>query len=338
VRIDAARVAEVQVDLRRLPADQQELRGSLMMHGYNFTERVRRVLALAREEASGLHHEYVGTEHILLGVLREGGGTASSVITNFGVNSRDLRTRVIELARPASRVQSMRGPDLPYTSRAKKTLELAMSEARGLHHDYVGTEHLLLGLLHEGKGVGAQALNAMGITLDGARKETIRVLVGAGGHLSTRRSPHSSREGLAAFPQRLREVIADAFEIAAERGSADVTQAHAMIALLEHGDGMANTALDRLKLDRGEALFALNDLAPRTGVTVAPETVMSASSQLTASLAAMEDAQHESRAAVPGTQHLLLGILATSSEIAAILVAQGISLEATREEIRRGTG
>src|SRR5215467_3248399 len=83
LRIGAPRVAKVQVDLRRLPQHQQELRGSLSMQGYNFTERVRQVLAMAREEAAGLRHEYVGTEHMLLGVIREGQGTASAVITNF---------------------------------------------------------------------------------------------------------------------------------------------------------------------------------------------------------------------------------------------------------------
>src|SRR5262249_41845843 len=150
----------------RLPSDQQELRGSVTMfstsRGYNFTERVRKVLALAREEATDLHHEYVGTEHILLGVIREGHGTANDVISNFGVNGRELRSRVVDVVKAgpeAGGAQRSPRPDLPYTSRAKKTLELAMSESRGLHHNYVGTEHLLLGLLHEGKGIAAQVLN-----------------------------------------------------------------------------------------------------------------------------------------------------------------------------------
>src|SRR5215471_1343433 len=108
------------------------------MNGYNFTERVRLVLALAREEAAGLYHQYVGTEHILLGVIREGKGTAAAVITNFGVSGSELRARVIELARQGSPTDERR-VDLPYTSRAKKTLEFAMTEARGLNHRYVGT-------------------------------------------------------------------------------------------------------------------------------------------------------------------------------------------------------
>jgi len=308
------------------------------MNGYNFTERVRKVLALAREEASGLHYEYVGTEHILLGVIREGGGTASAVITNFGVSGRELRSHVIELAKPATETRGRPAHDLPYTSRAKKSLELAMTEARGFNHNYVGTEHLLLGLLHEGKGLAAQALNDLGITLEPAREETLRVLVGAGGHLSPRRSSHVGREALAAYPQRLREVMADAYDIAAERGSVEVTPAHAMIALLEHGEGMANAALDRLKIDRTVVLFALNDLAPQAATAVSPDAVLNPSAQLASALAAMEASQRESHAAVPGTQHLLLGVLATCTEVAAVFEAIGLTYDIVRDEIRRGTG
>jgi ATP-dependent Clp protease ATP-binding subunit ClpA len=311
------------------------------MNGYNFTERVRKVLALAREEASELNYEYVGTEHILLGVIREGGGTASAVITNFGVNEKQLRSHVMELAEQAPDTRGLRWGrrvDLPYTSRAKKTLELAMSEARGLNHNYVGTEHLLLGLLHEGKGLAAQALNDVGITLEAAREETMRVLVGAGGQFSPRRTSHVGRETLVAYPQRLREVISDAYDIAAERGATEVTPAHAMIAIIEHGEGMANTALDRLKIDRAEVLFALNDLAPQSGGTVPPDAVLKPNQLLELGLAAMEAAQRESHAAVPGTQHLLLGILSTSSDVAAVFTATGVTYEMVRDEIRRGTG
>jgi ATP-dependent Clp protease ATP-binding subunit ClpA len=307
------------------------------MNGYNFTERVRKVLAMAREEASGLHHEYVGTEHILLGMIREGSNTATAVITNFGVSGRDLRARVIDLTRPGD-AKSPSRPDLPYTSRAKKSLEFAMTEARELNHSYVGTEHLLLGLLREANGAAAEALNALGITLEPAREETMRVLVGAGGHLSPRGPTHVGREMLAAYPQRLREVMADAYDIAAERGSTEVTPAHAMISLLEHGEGMANTALDRLKVDRGVILFALNDLAPQAGNSVSPDAVLNPTAPLALGLAAMEASQREAHAAVPGTQHLLLGILRTSPEIAAVFEAVGVKYDMIREEIRRCSG
>jgi ATP-dependent Clp protease ATP-binding subunit ClpA len=330
-------MAKVQADLRQLPADQQELRRSLMMNGYNFTERVRKVLALAREEASELQYEYVGTEHILLGMIREGASTATAVMTNFGVNGQELRSHVLELAKPA-RTRWRPGPDLPYTSRAKKTLEYAMTEARGFNHSYVGTEHLLLGILREGKGLAAQALNSAGITLDDAREETLRVLDGAAGRRSPRQSQRGFRESLASYPQRLREVMADAHDIAAERGSIDVTPAHATIALLEHRDGMANTALDRLSFDHATALFALSDLAPHLGSPVSPDAVMTPSPELAVALLAAEAEQRDAHASVPGTHHILLGLLAACADVAAVFEAQGFGYEVVREEIRRGTG
>jgi ATP-dependent Clp protease ATP-binding subunit ClpC len=146
-----------------------------MMNGYNFTERVRKVLAMAREEAARLHHEYVGTEHILLGLIREGEGVAATVLQNLSVELDDIQQKIEETVKKGKAGQTT-GPDLPYTSRAKKVLELAMSEARELNHSYVGTEHLLLGLLREEKGIAAQVLTDAGVNLDAARAETLRIL------------------------------------------------------------------------------------------------------------------------------------------------------------------
>ncbi|MEP6495203.1 MAG: ATP-dependent Clp protease ATP-binding subunit [bacterium] len=145
------------------------------MNGYNFTERVRKVLAMAREEAARLHHEYVGTEHILLGLIREGEGVAATVLQNLSVELDDVQQKIEETVKKGKAGQTT-GPDLPYTSRAKKVLELAMSEARELNHSYVGTEHLLLGLLREEKGIAAQVLTDAGVNLDAARAETLRIL------------------------------------------------------------------------------------------------------------------------------------------------------------------
>jgi len=145
------------------------------MNGYNFTERVRKVLAMAREEAARLHHEYVGTEHILLGLIREGEGVAAAVLQNLSVDLDEVQQKIEETVKKGKGTQAT-GPDLPYTSRAKKVLELAMSEARELNHSYVGTEHLLLGLLREKKGIAAQVLVDGGITLEKARLETLRLL------------------------------------------------------------------------------------------------------------------------------------------------------------------
>src|SRR5919205_626373 len=145
------------------------------MNGYNFTERVRKVLAMAREEAARLHHEYVGTEHILLGLIREGEGVAAAVLQNLSVDLDEIQQKIEETVKKGKAAQTT-GPDLPYTSRAKKVLELAMSEARELNHSYVGTEHLLLGLLREEKGIAAQVLTDAGVNLEAARAETLRIL------------------------------------------------------------------------------------------------------------------------------------------------------------------
>ncbi|MEP6905365.1 MAG: Clp protease N-terminal domain-containing protein, partial [Gemmatimonadales bacterium] len=145
------------------------------MNGYNFTERVRKVLAMAREEAERLRHEYVGTEHILLGLIREGEGVAAAVLQSLNVDLDEIQQKIEDTVKKG-KAAAATGPDLPYTSRAKKVLELAMAEARDLTHNYVGTEHLLLGLLREEKGIAAQVLTDAGINLDAARTETLRLL------------------------------------------------------------------------------------------------------------------------------------------------------------------
>jgi ATP-dependent Clp protease ATP-binding subunit ClpC len=145
------------------------------MNGYNFTDRVRKVLQMAREEAARLHHEYVGTEHILLGLIREGEGVAAAVLQNLNVDLDDIQQKIEETVKKG-KAAAAAGPDLPYTSRAKKVLELAMTEARELNHSYVGTEHLLLGLLREEKGIAAQVLTDAGVSLEASRAETLRLL------------------------------------------------------------------------------------------------------------------------------------------------------------------
>ncbi len=141
---------------------------------YNFTDRVRKVLAMAREEAIRLQHDYVGTEHILLGLIREGEGVAAAVLTNLSVDLEQIQERIEESVRRGKATIAL--GELPYTSRAKKVLEFAMAEARELNHSYVGTEHLLLGLLREEKGIAAEVLNQLGVTLEEARRQTLKLL------------------------------------------------------------------------------------------------------------------------------------------------------------------
>src|SRR5690606_2907407 len=134
----------------------------------------RKVLAMAREEAIRLQHDYVGTEHILLGLIREGEGVAAAVLMNLNVDLEQIHERVEESVRKGKATIAL--GELPYTSRAKKVLEYAMAEARELNHSYVGTEHLLLGLLREERGIAAQVLNSLGVSLEEARAQTLKLL------------------------------------------------------------------------------------------------------------------------------------------------------------------
>lgn len=141
-----------------------------------FTDRARKVMWLANQEAQRFNHEYVGTEHILLGLVKEGVGVAAHVLASFGIDLRKIRLEVEKL------IQS--GPDivtigkLPQTPGTKKVMELAIEEARELNDNHVGTEHLLLGLLRHNEGVAASVLNNLGVSHDYARVYTLALLKG----------------------------------------------------------------------------------------------------------------------------------------------------------------
>ncbi len=138
-----------------------------------FSERARRVLTLAQEEAQHLNHNYIGTEHILLGLVREEEGVAAKILTNLGVGLNKVRSAVEFIT---GRGEKPTTGEIGLTPRAKRVIELAIDEARHLGHNYIGTEHLLLGLVHEGEGVAAGVLDSFGITLERARAETTRIL------------------------------------------------------------------------------------------------------------------------------------------------------------------
>ena len=144
-----------------------------------FTERVRRVMHFAREEAGRLQHDYIGTEHLLLGLLREGEGVAAVVLMNIGLDIEQVRRAVEEAVPPSGGTLTI--GDLPFNAGAKRALELAIEEAKELGHNYIGTEHLLLGLLREGDGIAAKALMRLGVALERLREATLELLGGGGG-------------------------------------------------------------------------------------------------------------------------------------------------------------
>ena len=138
-----------------------------------FTERARKVLTLAQEEAQRFNHNYIGTEHLLLGLVREGDGVAAKVLANLGVELPKVRSAVEFIIGRGDR--SVTG-DIGLTPRAKKVIELAVDEARRLNHHYIGTEHLLLGLVREGEGIAAGVLESLGVSLEKVRNQIIHVL------------------------------------------------------------------------------------------------------------------------------------------------------------------
>jgi len=139
-----------------------------------FTDRARKVMQLANQEAQRFNHEYIGTEHILLGVVKEGSGVAANVLKNLDVDLRKIRLEVEKLVQNGPEMVTM--GKLPQTPRAKKVIEFSMEEARNLNHNYVGTEHVLLGLLREQEGVAAQVPLNIGLKLEEVREEVLNLL------------------------------------------------------------------------------------------------------------------------------------------------------------------
>jgi len=143
------------------------------MYDRFFTDRARKVMALASQEARRFNHEYVGTEHILLGLIKEGDGVAANVLKYLGVDLDKARQSVEQIL-PIGDDSSF--DDRSLTPRAKKVMEYASQEARDLNHNYGGTEHILLGLLREQEGVAAQVLTNLGVKVDEVRRETLNLL------------------------------------------------------------------------------------------------------------------------------------------------------------------
>src|SRR6056297_3344320 len=165
-----------------------------------FTDRARRVVVLAQEEARMLNHNYIGTEHILLGLIHEGEGVAAKALESMGISLEAVRNQVTEII---GRGQTAPAGHIPFTPRAKKVLELSLREALQLGHNYIGTEHILLGLIREGEGVAAQVLQKLGAELQKVRQTVIQLLsgpsgseeqaaAGTGGSAGTSRSESSS--------------------------------------------------------------------------------------------------------------------------------------------------
>lgn len=174
-----------------------------------FTDRARRVVVLAQEEAKMLNHNYIGTEHILLGLIHEGEGVAAKALESLGISLDAVREQVQDII---GQGQQQPTGHIPFTPRAKKVLELSLREALQLGHNYIGTEHILLGLIREGEGVAAQVLVKLGADLNRVRQQVIQLLsgyqgkeqvqVGANEQTGTQEAARSSTSSAATSPRR----------------------------------------------------------------------------------------------------------------------------------------
>ncbi len=142
--------------------------------GTRFTERAQRVILIAQEEAKRLNHDYVGTEHILLGLVALGEGVSAQVLTNLNVDIRKVRSEIEKIVGTGDNMMLL--GEIPFTPRAKKVLEYAVEEAQHMGHTYIGTEHILMGLIREEEGVAARVLDNLGLKLETVREEVMNLL------------------------------------------------------------------------------------------------------------------------------------------------------------------
>jgi len=141
-----------------------------------FTDSARKVMALSNQEVQRFNHEYIGTEHILLGLIKEGSGTGAAVLKNLGVDIEKMLLEMEQLFKLKGRPDKVTMDKQPPTPLAKKVIEYAIEEARSLNHEYIGTEHILLGLLRESEGIAAQVLVNLGVSIERVRMEILKLL------------------------------------------------------------------------------------------------------------------------------------------------------------------
>ena len=201
-----------------------------------FTDRARRVVVLAQEEARMLNHNYIGTEHILLGLIHEGEGVAAKALESLGISLEAVRQQVEEIIGQGQQAPS---GHIPFTPRAKKVLELSLREALQLGHNYIGTEHILLGLIREGGGVAAKALELLGISLEAVRQH-VGEIIGQG---------QQAPSGHIPFTPRAKKVLELSLREALQLGHNYIGTEHILLGLIREGEGVAAQVLVKLGAD-----------------------------------------------------------------------------------------
>src|SRR5438094_3231375 len=230
-----------------------------------FNDRAKRVLALAQDEAIRFNHNYIGTEHLLLGLVREGEGVAARALDSLGVELSKVRTAV-EFT--IGRSDSTTSPsEITLSPRTKKVIELAIDEARKLGHSHVGTEHLLLGLVREGEGIASGVLESMGISLEALRRKVLETLGTSGqprGDQPQRgaSAPHP-RGPFSRFDHTSKRVLALSQDEAVRFGHTWIGTEHLMLGLIREGESVAARALDSLGVELGAARAAVEKVIQR---------------------------------------------------------------------------
>ena len=214
-----------------------------------FTDRARRVVVLAQEEARMLNHNYIGTEHILLGLIHEGEGVAAKALESLGISLEAVRQQVEEIIGQGQQAPS---GHIPFTPRAKKVLELALREATQLGHAHIGTEHILLGLIHEGEGVAAKALESLGIALEGVRQQ-VEEIIGQG---------QQAPSGHIPFTPRAKKVLELSLREALQLNHDYIGTEHILLGLVREGEGVAAQVLVTLGGSLSRVRDKVIELAP----------------------------------------------------------------------------
>ena len=310
-----------------------------------FNDRAKRVLALAQDEAIRFNHNYIGTEHLLLGLVREGEGAAARALESLGVELSNVRTGVEFII---GRGDSASTPtEITLSPRTKKVIEFAIDESRKLGHSHVGTEHLLLGLVREGGHVGAKVLESLGLTLEKVRDQVIATLglprreVGASAPESVPphvfgTHPQSTGQFTGPFDRftdRAKRVLALAQDEAIRFNHNYIGTEHILIGLIREEEGVAARVLRTLGVELDKARTALGFIVGRGDAVVAPsEITLSPRTKKVIELA-MDEARKLGHTRV-STEHMLLGLAREGEGIASgIIESLGVSMDKVRKAV-----
>jgi ATP-dependent Clp protease ATP-binding subunit ClpA len=295
-----------------------------------FNDRAKRVLALAQDEAVRFNHNYIGTEHLLLGLVREGEGAAARVLDSLGIELSKVRMSVESMIGRGD--PAVRPSEITLSPRTKKVIELAIDEARKLGHSHVGTEHLLLGLVREGGHVGAKVLESLGVTLEKVRAQVIAVVGQPHGQGGPVADPHDvpATGPFDLLDRPARRVLGLAEEEARQMRHNWIGTEHVLIAVLR-SDGVAQRALQELGVTLDQARAGVFKAVPPretdvTGITVTPRvrTLIGKAIMLAAPVADLVK-----------PEHLLLALVTDPDGIGSQVLAQ---LGATAEKVRATVG